>query len=149
MLEMIYGDKEAVDNRSKVLFHETIDGVEAVILNVRGSHPCAYINVPKENWEVFLKREGIDSSTDATYIEDIFEIYVHGGITYSGDVLPSKVLNIPGNWLGWDYAHCDDFTWNQFSHTPKDYEHAWKTKEIYDEIVEAIKELKKNYPTEQ
>lgn len=144
MLEMIYGDRDAV-NGGKVLFHGTIDGVEAVITNCRGSHPCAYINIPQENWETFVERD-VESAEDWEHIEDIFKLCVHGGVTYSADCIPSQYKDdTQGNWIGWDYAHWGDFTWNQFDTTPHDYEHEWTFQEIYDEVVEAIKELKENY----
>ena len=53
-----------------------------------GSHPCAYVDV-----------------RDSEFIAD--EINCHGGITYGDDILatvPEKSY-----FIGWDYAHCDDY----------------------------------------
>ena len=58
----------------------------------QGTHPCAYIGMPK----------GVGDIIDIDFIN------VHGGITYEDDglheTIPSKYYVI-----GWDYAHSNDF----------------------------------------
>ena len=39
MKNMEYG--KDLGGKSEVLYHGVIDGFESVILNIRGSHPCA------------------------------------------------------------------------------------------------------------
>lgn len=145
MEKMIYGDREAVEKRYKILFHDKIDGVECLITNVRGSHPCAYINVPKENWDVFIERD-IKTPSDMQSVADIFKIWPHGGITFYDDKI-TYGLDIPGHWFGWDYGHYGDYMWQPiFTMPPMDEEHKWTTEEIYKEIKEVIEDMKKNYP---
>ena len=124
--------------KSHVLYHEVRDdGFEIVIVNTRGSHPCAYINVPKSVLDVSASRNyghEPDLDYDAWYSE------VHGGFTFA-----DTELNYPGcergYWLGWDYAHCDDFTCYYEGQKPMYYEKAWTTEEVYQEALNVIENL--------
>lgn len=64
-----------------------------------GTHPCAYIALS----------EGQPFYNVADY--DSADIVCHGGLTYASWGYP-KVVNESYKVLGWDYAHCDDFTGN-------------------------------------
>lgn len=98
-----------------------------------GSHPCAYVELPKEHkWY-------------GKYYDNI-PIDCHGGLTYSstqGIICP---LNNPnhrdGYWIGWDYAHYSDYVYNDFN----DFGFAlgkkhWTTEEIFEDVKEVINQL--------
>lgn len=75
----------------------THNGYDFLILWYR-DHPNAYIRIP-EGHPYYGK--GYDE------IDDKF--MVHGGFTFS-DTNLSKNYNLPDGWyLGWDYAHDEDF----------------------------------------
>lgn len=70
----------------------TESGLRAVILLVRGSHHCGYVEVPEH-----LGKPDYDESP-------IMELNVHGGITYAGhlDEMDGKYV------VGYDCAHYGD-----------------------------------------
>lgn len=70
----------------------TASGLRAVILLVRGSHHCGYVEVPEH-----LGKPDYDESP-------IMEINVHGGVTYAGDLdeMDGKYV------VGYDCAHYGD-----------------------------------------
>lgn len=70
----------------------TASGLRAVILLVRGSHHCGYVEVPEH-----LDKPDYDESP-------IMEINVHGGVTYAGhlDEMDGKYV------VGYDCAHYGD-----------------------------------------
>lgn len=70
----------------------TASGLRAVILLVRGSHHCGYVEVPER-----LGNPDYDESP-------IMELNVHGGVTYAGE-LPE----MDGKYVvGYDCAHYGD-----------------------------------------
>lgn len=94
-----------------------IDGYAYKIKNIKGSHPTAYVKLPLDH--VFFDK----------FYDDI-PVYVHGGLTYSEK-------EEDGYWIGWDYAHCGDYT--------SDYvfgDKQWTTDEILDHVEDVIKQLK-------
>lgn len=114
MKEMEYG------NRSQgILCHEKFDFGELAIINIRGSHPCAYITFPGDDF-------GVNGP-------------VHGGFTFLGtkdnEELGDKI------WLGWDYAHSGDYTYTRLFEFPN--EKKWTTKEIHDDTVAVLEAIKK------
>lgn len=66
---------------------------------------------------------------------DTLNIAAHGGLTFSG--IPKFAGD--GWWIGWDYAHYDDYTGYDglFSVDGK----KWTTEEIVDECVNVIGQL--------
>jgi hypothetical protein len=89
--EMTYGDSTI-----KVLCDGRYNGIRFWIMNIRGSHPCGYIEVPKDHPYYNL-----------TYQEGAY-LPVHGGVTFSEDHLNDVVED---TWiLGWDYGHFGDKT---------------------------------------
>lgn len=70
----------------------TESGLRAVILLVRGSHHCGYVEVPEH-----LGKPEYDESP-------IMELNVHGGVTYAGELpeMDSKYV------VGYDCAHYGD-----------------------------------------
>ena len=71
----------------------TKSGLRAVILLVRGSHHCGYVELPER-----LGKPDYDESP-------IMELNVHGGVTYAGN-LPE----MDGKYVvGYDCAHYGDY----------------------------------------
>lgn len=66
-------------------------GVPFYVLSL-GTHPCAYVDIAP------LGLHAIDEC----------DIDCHGGITYHHDHLAT--VEHEGNFLGWDYAHCMDYS---------------------------------------
>lgn len=134
MKPMVYGGK------SEVLYYEVFDdGFGILIKNIRGSHPCGYIKVNDE-----IKNKILES--DNHYIEDLIWIdaYVHGGITYAGFMDGYDFIDDRKDYfIGWDYAHCEDYTWNAFDIGNHYYdEKKWTTEEILAEAREILKALR-------
>ena len=123
MKEMIYDSK---------LKREILDtgyclGLLYYIMNL-GTHPTAYIKIPK------------DYDIDETKIE------VNGGITYSKNELwISNNKKLKGKFIGWDYAHFEDYSgyeellpeWTRIGGKK------WTTEEIFLEVKEACYQIQK------
>ena len=130
MKEMVYQKNWAPDNRVIDMLDKGIyKGYHYAIVSF-GSHPCAYIELPKGH-----KYYGKDY--------DDIPIDCHGGLTYSREgILPSSNdYHKDGYWIGWDYAHLGDYCgWlNVFDSTGK----KWTTEEILQEVKEVIEQLSK------
>lgn len=71
----------------------TKSGLRAVILLVRGSHHCGYVELPER-----LGKPDYDESP-------IMELNVHGGVTYAGNLpeMDDKYV------VGYDCAHYGDY----------------------------------------
>lgn len=114
-----------------------------VILTI-GTCPTAYIGINTKH--PFYGKD----------CDDIENVYVHGGLNYSDDHLHCNPFKGDIWWLGWDYGHHDDYqdygdyqelgierlklltTIMGGSHKIK-----WTFKEIKEEIMILIKQLKK------
>lgn len=113
------------DDRREILKQGKYLGYDYAIITL-GRHPVAYVRVPK---------------THKMYEKDYdnLNISVNGGLTYSDTMVTG--VEKQGWWLGWDYAHCNDFTmWSlhdEFSSGKK-----WSIDEIFNEVKTAIKQLK-------
>lgn len=96
-----------------------------------GSHPCAYVELPREH-----KYHGLEY--------DDIPIECHGGLTYSsndGIVFPKENENHKdGFWIGWDYAHLGDYVYNSF-YSCLHEEKQWTTEEIFEEVKDVIEQL--------
>lgn len=134
--EMIY--KSTHEN--EVLYEGTYHGYHFVIVSY-GTHPCAYVEVPKSHpW--------YGKSYSNEDVED--NIYVHGGLTFSSDL--NHVLGKRGEnrwFFGWDYAHAGDYLGYHFDtklFDPKTVEvflhdKQWTTDEIYNDVKSVIKQI--------
>lgn len=102
------------------------------ILNL-GTYPTAYIEIPK-NHKYYLKHY------------DEIDIYVHGGLTYSEDFLHiSKEQELKGWFIGWDYAHFDDFIGYELNY-PSEFRtngKKWTTEEIQEDVYKVCIQLSK------
>lgn len=101
-------------------------GLLYYILNL-GTHPTAYIRVPKDNKLYGKEIEQID-------------INVHGGITYSEEGLYIKDGQVIEGWfIGWDYGHYGDYL--GFEETYRTGRKKWTTEEIKREVCNACYQL--------
>lgn len=130
-------DYNGSGNSEVICFKEFDDGTAVAILNIRGSHPCAYIQ--------FKGIEELRSYDDLELYDEETDEYggVHGGFTFLGTLI-NNGLN--GVWIGWDYAHCYD--WIQSMKPSEDLlnhynEKKWTTQEVLDEALKALQFIRK------
>lgn len=117
-------------NYRKVLLHKTYKGIPFYILSL-GSHPTCYIDLKNTTLD------GIDYGNDI--LEDI---EVHFGFTYSADHLwISNEESIDGWFLGWDYAHCNDFFLRPDSRNI--YGKRYNIVDLFMEVVKVIDQIKR------
>ena len=131
MKEMKYGE----GIKSEVLCIGEYRGVGYVIVNIGGSHPCAYVQSNKN------------------YGDDC-DIPSHCGITFFGslyrwcDYVDNEEHKemLRQNFIGWDYAHLSDYVWYCFVvEEDGSLGKKWSTQEIFDEVkiaIDWIKEVK-------
>ena len=122
MKEMVYQKCRT----REVLDRGTIDGYGYVILSL-GTHPTAYINVPAGH--PAYKKD-----------YDTIDLDVHGGLTFGEKRLHTSETDfIDGWWLGWDYAHCMDYS----GCFPEEWDQKrWTTEEILEDVKNAVSHLK-------
>lgn len=99
-------------------------GYDYLIRNVRNTHYCAYVRIPKGHKFYNIPCDDID-------------IDCHGGLTFgaiTNHFSPLKDSN-DGYWIGWDYAHYDD--WSMFNQ----YGKKWTVAEILEEVKKVIDQL--------
>lgn len=75
-----------------------------------------------------------------------YDIPAHGGITYTDDNLTVCPLNDTDWFIGWDYAHYNDYLGYEEMY-PKEIQiqdKKWTTKEIQEEVFNVCKYLKEN-----
>lgn len=97
--------KMKYDGTKGILYYAKDEEGYGIAVISMGSHPCGYITFPGiekvkgyDNFYVYRKNDpfnGIDH-------------YAHGGYTFFGDL---DRWGLEGIWIGWDYAHYDDFTY--------------------------------------
>lgn len=112
------------------------DGVAYAVFNIRGSHPCAYIQFPGiekvKDYDSLFIDEDIDDIDD-------FECCIHGGFTFLGRL---ENLGLPGIWIGWDYAHLGDYLGYGLCHT-NEYDKRWTTEEVVAHAKKAVEYIRK------
>ena len=128
--EMIYKTGRTVE----LLYNDIYKNYHYYILSL-GTHPTAYVELTK-NHKYFNK----------DYM-DIDEIECHGGLTYSNSKLKIGINRImEGNWfIGWDYAHYDDYSGYNIKYNLIIYDNGkkWSTKEIIEECKNVIDQLER------
>lgn len=128
-MQMIYKD---YNGNAQILKEGTYEGYHYLILSL-GSHPCAYVELPKNH-----KYYGLNY--------DEIPIECHGGLTYSdleGVIFPKTNENHrDGFWIGWDYAHLGDCYYSMLMPASSSVGKRWTTEEIFKEVKEVIKQLK-------
>lgn len=94
----------------------------------QGTHPTAYISLTKEELEQSNDYDDYNDKAD-----------VHGGFTYLGKAYWNK--NDKRIYIGWDYAHFGDFTYNLFLISR--HETKYTTTDILYDVKDAIKQMNK------
>lgn len=125
---MEYGE----ERRTELLCKDKYKNYNYYVLNL-GTHPTAYIEIPKEN-KLYRK------SYNEIY-EIGCDIDVHGGLTYSDNELMGVKSE---NWfIGWDYAHVYDYCGYEESMPEiiRTYGKKWTTEEIIEECKYAIDQI--------
>jgi len=134
MKPMIYSK----EMKSELLASGEYKGYKYYIVSM-GTHPCAYIEIPK-NSKYYMKHYDL-----------IDDINCHGGLTFSQQYLflEDEKLLIDHTWfIGWDYAHFGDFigVYIDIEYILSSNAHLWKTKEIMKEIKDVIIQITHNDP---
>ena len=124
--EIYFIREENILEIPKVLKKGIFNRIHYEIISL-GSHPTAYIRIPK------------GSEINKANYEDI-DINVHGGLTYKGKINDEGFL-----WIGWDYAHYGDYRENISRFHLEDGKSGkkWTINEIEQECFKAIIQLKK------
>lgn len=125
--EMRYSDESKV----QLLYNDIYKGFHYYILNL-GTHPTAYVEIPKEH--VLYSMSYIDIEDSEYYID------VHGGLTYSSDSLRiGEDTSLKNSWfIGWDYAHLGDYLGYDLV---KSTDKKWTTLEIIEECKKVIEQI--------
>lgn len=130
MREMIYQS----EFKKEILASGYCFGLLYYILSL-GTHPTAYVKIPADHKYYKKGYEEID-------------IAVHGGITYiNNELYISEKEKLEGWFIGWDYAHCDDYMgfYEKLSDTSslKHDNKKWTTKEILRDVRNVCYQLRK------
>lgn len=127
VIEMEYQNK--LLNPPIQLTNGTYQGHNYYVFNM-GTHPCAYIELPKES-----KYYNVDF--------DYIPIYCHGGLSYSAGFLYTvSTIEEERYFIGWDYGHYGDFLGFD-TDTLLFSGKKWTTMEIIDECIDVIRQLVK------
>lgn len=118
MQEMIYKEGRISPVR---LADGVYRGVPFYVLSL-GTHPCAYVDIAPLGLHAINERD----------------IDCHGGITYHRDHLAT--VDHEGNFLGWDYAHCMDYS-GDLPFLDLGYSKRWTTKEMVAECKNVIDQI--------
>lgn len=132
-----YYEMKYRNDRNVLCLYEEITEDDYIILIVsQGTHPCAYIGLPKGHLLENVSYEEL--SDNECYID------CHYGLTYSD-------RNVAGfykdRWfLGWDYAHCDDFIGYYLDNGEESIlskeNKKWTTEEIYEDCLKVLEDIK-------
>lgn len=122
MKEMIY--KET--NEIELLYNDIYKEHHFYIISY-GTHPCCYVEIPSKS-KIFKEDYW-----------DLESIDVHGGLTYSSKDLHIGINTILNNswFIGWDYAHLDDYIGFLDSIGGK----KWTTNEMIEECKNIINQI--------
>ena len=120
--------------KSEVLDTGFCFGLLYYIMNL-GTHPTAYIRIPKGH--------KLYGKTDEKIYQ---EVDVHGGIKYKNDSITiENNQKIDGWFIGWDYGHYGDYMGIE-ELVPMEFRiggKKWTTQEIYKELREACYQIQK------
>lgn len=117
---MVYSKTRTVE----ILDRGTYKDYDYVILSL-GTHPCGYVRVPEDH--PYYEKNYNDCNIDC-----------HWGLTYGRPYLcTSNGTQESGWWIGWDYAHCDDYC----GYMTYDFGIRHTTKEIQHECFSVIEQL--------
>lgn len=142
MKKMVYGN---IGKKIELIERSKYQGYDYAILNIHGSHPCCYVKLPFEHR---LAKIALDNY-------DELDIRCHGGITYAENYLRlsgqinedgtdwiNGARDFTGVWIGWDYAHCDDYRYDPFfNREPIAWEHKWTYEELLEDVKSVIDQI--------
>ena len=130
MKQMIYTTTREIS----LLEYNNYKGFNYYILSL-GVHPTAYIQIPK------------DHKLFRVIYDELPDIDVHGGFTYSRDYLwVNKKTKLDGWFIGWDYAHYKDYM-GYYENTEREWYRdtinlkRWTTKEMIQEAKSVIEQI--------
>lgn len=89
--EMVYQAKRLVE--PEILATGEVYNYQYYVISL-GTHPCAYVSIPRE---------------DVVFGKENVPIECHGGITYARSYLLKSTVE-KGWVIGWDYGHCFDYS---------------------------------------
>lgn len=115
--EMIY---EAYRKEADILYDGWYRDYRFLVVSY-GTHPCGYVEL-KEGQKYY-----------GCEVYDDIDVDVHGGFTWAG-----KLSFIDGWFIGWDYAHYEDFCGYD---DDRGDSKKWTTQEIMDECKYVIDQL--------
>lgn len=127
--EMVYSE----EHKQQFIALGLYDGFRYYVKN-NGTHPCCYVSIPADY--------SIDFEQQREYLENT--ISCHGGLTYFEKVLwdPENELYIPGNFIGWDYAHACDYVSGEYGHDGLHYSTEFLIDECFD-VIEQLREIER------
>ncbi len=117
MKPMIYKKEYIVE----VLHEGNYKGYDFAIVS-QGPHPTAYVRIP-ETHQLY--------GVHYRYLTAVVE----WGFTFSRHTKDYHFED--GYWIGWDHAHCDDYSGAH----PEFGGKKWTTEEVYEEVKEVIEWL--------
>ena len=120
MKEMVYSCERKTP---EVIARDSFKGYEFCVINY-GTHPCAYVAIAEGQPYYWAKS-----------YEDV-DVDCHGGFTFMNWGY-AGVFSSDYCVIGWDYAHCGDYTGSLIITGDK----KWTTKEIVQECEEVIDQL--------
>lgn len=128
MKEMVYKPQREIE-----ILDEGYMGCLHYCIVSLGTHPCAYIELPKEH-EYYGKDY------------DDIDISCHGGITYissQGIISKDNENHRDGFWIGWDYGHYGDYMGYEetFSIDLRIGGKRWTTEEILAQVKDVTWQL--------
>lgn len=112
---------------TRILAKGVYKGLQYIVLNIRGTHPCGYVNVANTKFD---KLDYLDLDC----------INCHGGLTYSSEYAPFKGEE-DGWWLGWDYAHLGDYNVLSVRSEKKDFSKKYTTDDVVYECIHVINQI--------
>ena len=129
---------------SEVLMIDSYKGYQYCIMSY-GHHPCCYVSIHEGHPALVFD--------DSEYWK--IPVSCHGGITFFDKGLRKAVdVDLLGSneWvIGWDYAHCDDFSGTYIKKNSKTVNHLetrlfgdtkkWSTKALIKECMNVIDQL--------
>ena len=129
--QMEYSKNRIID----VLYDDYYKNYRFIILNL-GTHPVAYVEIPKKS-KLYKKKY------------DKIDINVHGGLTYGNSFLMLSEHEILDNtwFIGWDYAHAGDYIgyelqFPELSLNSVD-DKKWTTEEMIADCVSVIDQIER------
>lgn len=128
--EFEYREYDEPERKRHFVAAGTSYGFDYYVVNQGGSHPCAYVVLPKGH--VF---NGVPY--------DEIPVECHGGLTYGNSHLEGVKLEDMDYVVGWDYAHYGDFiSGMDIGCIDRFIPKKWTTSEIVDDVIAVCKQLR-------